>query len=45
MMGLYYAVQQPLQYIVGLSSETVIKSSRSWSVWTIWQAQTTPYRS
>ena len=25
MMGLYYAVQQPLQYIVGLSSETVIK--------------------
>ena len=24
MMGLYYAVQQPLQYIVGLSRETVI---------------------
>ena len=24
MMGLYYAVQQPLQYIVGLSSETVV---------------------
>ena len=26
MMGLYYAVQQPLQYIVGLSRETVIAS-------------------